>query len=106
MFDISDEYGCIFTLHIFLRAFVLTGLLDSTTVTCRQMLLLLIVIILAMSVCITDECCCVLWLGYGDSSGSPSEEGLVEDAVSVFRWIKSHSGSAPVYLWGHSLGSA
>jgi len=44
--------------------------------------------------------------GYGDSSGSPSEEGLVEDAVSVFRWLKSHTGNAPVYLWGHSLGSA
>lgn len=44
--------------------------------------------------------------GYGDSSGSPSEEGLVEDAVSVFKWLKSHTGSMPVYLWGHSLGSA
>ena len=48
----------------------------------------------------------MLLLGYGDSSGSPSEEGLVEDAVSVFKWLKSHTGSMPVYLWGHSLGSA
>jgi len=49
---------------------------------------------------------CILLAGYGDSSGWPSEEGLVQDAVSVFRWLKSHAGSSPVYLWGHSLGSA
>jgi len=45
-------------------------------------------------------------LGYGDSSGSPSEEGLVEDALSIFIWLKTYTGSAPVYLWGHSLGAA
>jgi len=48
----------------------------------------------------------VLLTGYGDSSGLPTEEGLVEDAVSVFKWLKSHTGSVPLYLWGHSLGSA
>ena len=45
-------------------------------------------------------------LGYGDSLGSPSEDGLVEDAVSVFRWLKRHTSDVPVYLWGHSLGTA
>jgi len=44
--------------------------------------------------------------GYGDSTGSPSEEGLVTDSISVFKWLRQQSGSAPIYLWGHSLGSA
>lgn len=44
--------------------------------------------------------------GYGDSTGYPSEEGLVDDSLSVYKWIKSHSGNSPVYIWGHSLGSA
>lgn len=48
----------------------------------------------------------ILLLGYGDSSGSPSEEGMVEDAMSIFRWLKIHSGGVPIYLWGHSLGAA
>jgi len=44
--------------------------------------------------------------GYGDSPGSPSEDGLVHDSVAVFKWIKQRSGSVPLYIWGHSLGSA
>jgi abhydrolase domain-containing protein 12 len=44
--------------------------------------------------------------GYGDSTGSPSEEGLVQDSVSVFKWLKRQTGNVPVYIWGHSLGSA
>lgn len=47
-----------------------------------------------------------IFLGYGDSTGYPSEDGLVEDSINVYQWIKAHSGSSPVYIWGHSLGSA
>lgn len=47
-----------------------------------------------------------LMTGYGDSLGAPSEDGLVHDSIQVFQWIKKHSGDVPVYIWGHSLGSA
>ncbi|VDM11198.1 unnamed protein product [Wuchereria bancrofti] len=44
--------------------------------------------------------------GYGDSNGSPSENGLIEDAKEIFRYARSHSGSNDIYLWGHSMGTA
>ncbi|VDK77798.1 unnamed protein product [Litomosoides sigmodontis] len=44
--------------------------------------------------------------GYGDSNGSPSESGLIEDAKEVFRYARSHSNSSNIYLWGHSIGTA
>jgi alpha/beta superfamily hydrolase len=44
--------------------------------------------------------------GYGDSDGEPSEDGLVRDAVTVFNWIKQYAANTPVFVWGHSLGSA
>lgn len=43
--------------------------------------------------------------GYGDSSGSPSEDGVVSDSLDTYKWIKEHSGNSPVFLWGHSLGT-
>uniref|UniRef100_A0A672J6X7 AB hydrolase-1 domain-containing protein n=1 Tax=Salarias fasciatus TaxID=181472 RepID=A0A672J6X7_SALFA len=43
--------------------------------------------------------------GFGDSSGEPSEAGLTRDAVSLYHWVKSHSGVSLVCLWGHSLGT-
>ncbi|EFO17202.2 hypothetical protein LOAG_11300 [Loa loa] len=44
--------------------------------------------------------------GYGDSNGSPSEHGLIEDAKEIFRYARSHSSSNNIYLWGHSMGTA
>ena len=44
--------------------------------------------------------------GYGDSQCVPSERGMMEDALLQWDWIKSHSPHSPVYIWGHSLGSA
>lgn len=44
--------------------------------------------------------------GFGDSTGSPSEEGLVQDSISVFKWLRQRAADAPIYIWGHSLGSA
>lgn len=43
--------------------------------------------------------------GFADSSGSPSEEGVVEDALSMYKWVKESCGDSPVIIWGHSLGS-
>lgn len=43
--------------------------------------------------------------GYGDSANlSPSERGIVYDALAVYQYITSISKN-PVYLWGHSLGT-
>ncbi|XP_006872409.1 PREDICTED: abhydrolase domain-containing protein 12B isoform X2 [Chrysochloris asiatica] len=44
--------------------------------------------------------------GFGDSTGKATEEGLTMDAVYVYEWAKAKSGTTPVCLWGHSLGTA
>lgn len=43
--------------------------------------------------------------GYADSTGQPSEEGVTEDSVFLYEWVKSRSRGNPVCLWGHSLGT-
>ncbi|KAL9953518.1 hypothetical protein ACROYT_G040943 [Oculina patagonica] len=43
--------------------------------------------------------------GFGDSEGKPSEHGLIQDGITAWRWIKSQSPEASLYIWGHSLGS-
>ncbi|GAB1601410.1 lysophosphatidylserine lipase ABHD12-like [Argonauta hians] len=44
--------------------------------------------------------------GFGDSTGIPFEDGVVEDSLFVYNWIKSRvPAEASVVLWGHSLGS-
>jgi fermentation-respiration switch protein FrsA (DUF1100 family) len=43
--------------------------------------------------------------GYGGSTGSPSEAGLITDGVAAFDWVaERHDG--PIVLIGQSLGSA
>lgn len=45
------------------------------------------------------------FLGYGDSTDKiPSEEGVVDDLMTVIEWVKNHT-SARIFLWGHSLGT-
>ena len=45
--------------------------------------------------------------GYADSPGSVSEVGVVNDTLSVYKFVLEHlEPGATVYLWGHSLGSA
>ncbi|XP_052107015.1 lysophosphatidylserine lipase ABHD12-like isoform X2 [Mytilus californianus] len=44
--------------------------------------------------------------GFGDSSGTPTEEGVLEDTYKAYRWIRDRSDKVPLYIWGHSLGSA
>ena len=47
--------------------------------------------------------------GFGDSSGTPSENGLVLDAEAAYRWIRSQQDGAPermmATLFGQSLGT-
>uniref|UniRef100_A0A4X2KRT7 Abhydrolase domain containing 12B n=2 Tax=Vombatus ursinus TaxID=29139 RepID=A0A4X2KRT7_VOMUR len=43
--------------------------------------------------------------GFGDSTGKPTEEGLTRDTIYLYDWTKARSGTTPVCLWGHSLGT-
>lgn len=45
--------------------------------------------------------------GYGDSSGRPSEQGILADALTVFDWVVAEHGVDPshVILMGRSLGT-
>lgn len=43
--------------------------------------------------------------GYGDSVGAaPTEAGVVRDAIAVYEYVRRCT-RAPVYVWGHSLGT-
>lgn len=46
--------------------------------------------------------------GFGDSTGSPSEDGLLKDAQAVWEWAMDRNGNRPnrIALVGHSLGTA
>jgi uncharacterized protein len=44
--------------------------------------------------------------GYGGSSGSPSEAGLIRDAVAAYDFAAARYAPARIVLWGESLGTA
>ena len=46
--------------------------------------------------------------GFGLSSGTPSESGLLIDAIAVFKWAVEVANISPerIVIFGHSLGSA
>lgn len=44
--------------------------------------------------------------GYGGSSGSPSEAGLIRDAVAAYDFATARYQPARLVLWGESLGTA
>jgi uncharacterized protein len=44
--------------------------------------------------------------GYGGSSGSPSEAGLIRDAVAAYDFAAARYAPARLVLWGESLGTA
>ncbi len=46
--------------------------------------------------------------GYGKSTGSPTEEGLYQDAEALLRrfWNKIHHPNSKVIYWGQSLGGS
>lgn len=43
--------------------------------------------------------------GYGDSTGVPTEEGVVLDVFTLYNLIMSYRPDAKIYLYGHSLGT-
>ena len=43
--------------------------------------------------------------GYGDSTGYPTEKGVVNDVLSLYELILTHQPDARVFLYGHSLGT-
>lgn len=42
---------------------------------------------------------------YGDSTGIPTEDDVVKDALFIFNFIRNNCKSALIYVWGHSLGT-
>lgn len=50
----------------------------------------------------------ISYRGYGHSSGTPSEKGILLDAQTAVEYIKSHPllESSPLFLYGQSLGGA
>jgi fermentation-respiration switch protein FrsA (DUF1100 family) len=44
--------------------------------------------------------------GYGGSSGSPSEQGLIRDASAAYAFAAARYEPARLVLWGESLGTA
>jgi uncharacterized protein len=44
--------------------------------------------------------------GYGDSAGSPSEQGLIADGQAAYAFAAAHYPTQQLVLWGESLGSA
>lgn len=43
--------------------------------------------------------------GYGGSSGSPTEAGLIRDGEAVYEFAAARYGTARLALWGESLGT-
>lgn len=63
-------------------------------------------IILFFQFFILIYCMCLI-AGYGDSDNVDlSEMGVVHDSKFVLEWlIKIVNNSAPIFVWGHSLGT-
>jgi alpha-beta hydrolase superfamily lysophospholipase len=43
--------------------------------------------------------------GYGDSTGSPTIDGFVNDVRHVFHTIRRACPNNPITIWGHSMGT-
>jgi fermentation-respiration switch protein FrsA (DUF1100 family) len=43
--------------------------------------------------------------GYGGSSGTPTEDGLIEDARAAYAFAAERYGASRIALWGESLGT-
>ena len=42
--------------------------------------------------------------GYGGSTGTPGEEGLLQDGEAAFDWLRNKVGPRPIVMFGRSLG--
>ena len=47
----------------------------------------------------------IAFRGYPGSTGSPSEQGLLDDGQAAYDYAKNHAPGAPIVVHGHSLGS-
>lgn len=47
----------------------------------------------------------ICFIGFGDSTGFPSEDGCVADSYFLYKWVRKRSAQVPVIIWGHSLGT-
>lgn len=43
--------------------------------------------------------------GYGDSTGFPTEVGIIEDAKQVYKYVNRLAGNNRIFIWGHSMGT-
>ncbi|KAI1705107.1 serine aminopeptidase, s33 domain-containing protein [Ditylenchus destructor] len=43
--------------------------------------------------------------GYGDSTGCPNENGLIQDAHAIYNYARQVAPSKDIFIWGHSMGS-
>ena len=43
--------------------------------------------------------------GFGDSTGTPSETGCVNDVLNLYNFIKAIQNKSRIFFWGHSLGT-
>eukprot|EP00993_Chasmostoma_nieuportense_P004040 NODE_4723_length_750_cov_7.720706_g4563_i0.p1 GENE.NODE_4723_length_750_cov_7.720706_g4563_i0~~NODE_4723_length_750_cov_7.720706_g4563_i0.p1 ORF type:complete len:219 (-),score=41.87 NODE_4723_length_750_cov_7.720706_g4563_i0:94-750(-) len=43
--------------------------------------------------------------GFGESTGRPSEKGLLMDAVAAWHYAQHELQATTIFIWGHSLGS-
>ena len=44
--------------------------------------------------------------GFGNSTGSPTEEGVIVDGTTAFDWLRGRVGDRPIIVVGRSLGGA
>lgn len=49
---------------------------------------------------------CFDYRGYGDSDGTPTEDGITKDARVVYNYVASLVGNNMIIVWGHSMGTA
>lgn len=43
--------------------------------------------------------------GYGDSTGRPTEDGVVTDAKAIYNYAKKLDPAKPIIVYGHSMGT-
>ncbi|GMH60758.1 hypothetical protein TrRE_jg5686 [Triparma retinervis] len=44
--------------------------------------------------------------GYGDVEGTPTEEGVTEDARAIYDYVRRTEAGKSIFVYGHSLGTA
>jgi fermentation-respiration switch protein FrsA (DUF1100 family) len=46
------------------------------------------------------------WRGYGGSTGSPSQAGLLQDALAAYNWLTARLSPKQIIVFGESLGTS